>query len=87
MQNYPNPFNSETTIRYQLPKLLKVKLVIYNLLGQSIAILKDEEQSAGIYFVQWDSENVTGRKMPDGVYLYRLETREFSKVKKLTLQR
>lgn len=87
LQNYPNPFNTETTIRYQLPKLLNVKLGIYNLLGQRIAILKDEEQSAGIYSVQWDSKYVTGKQMPSGVYLYRLETREFSEVKKLTLQR
>ena len=86
-QNYTNPFNAETTIRYQLPKPLKVKLVICNLLGQRIAILKDEEQSAGIYSVQWDSKNVTGKQMPSGVYLYSLETREFSEVKKLTLQR
>jgi len=87
LQNYPNPFNTETTILYQLPKLLKVKLVIYNLLGQSIAILKDEEQPAGNYSVQWDGKDDTGKQMPDGVYLYRLETKEFSEVKKLTLQR
>ena len=86
-QNYPNPFNTETTILYQLPELLNVKLVIYNLLGQSIAILKDEEQSAGTYSVQWDGKDGTGKQLPRGVYLYRLETMEFSEVKKLTLQR
>ena len=85
MQNYPNPFNTETTIRYQLPKQLNVKLVIYNLLGQCIAILKDEEQSAGNYSVQWNGKDAMGKQMPDGVYLYRLETREFSNVKQLTL--
>ena len=86
-QNYPNPFNTEITILYQLPELLKVKLVIYNLLGQSIAILKDEEQPAGNYSVQWDGKDDTGKQLHSGVYLYRLETREFSEVKQLTLQR
>lgn len=86
-QNYPNPFNTETAILYQLPELLNVKLVIYNLLGQSIAILKDEEQPAGNYSVQWDGKDDTGKQFHSGVYLYRLETMEFSEVKKLTLQR
>jgi hypothetical protein len=85
MQNYPNPFNPETTIQYQLPKEAEVKLVIYNLLGQRVRILVDKKQPTGIYSVQWDGKDESGRNVSSGIYLYRLQTNEFVKVRKLTL--
>lgn len=53
-QNYPNPFNPETSIKYQLPRPSHVKLVIYNLVGQSIRTLVDARQSAGRFQINWD---------------------------------
>ena len=81
MQNYPNPFNPVTVIGYQLPTLSDVKLSIYNLLGQKVAILVSGRQTAGNYQVQWD-----GSEFPSGVYIYRLTTDHgFSAEKKLFL--
>jgi len=87
LQNYPNPFNPETTIEYQLPKPTQVKIVIHNLLGQSVATLVDEVQRAGIYSVQWNGKDDSGSNVASGIYLYRLEAGEFVLVKKLALLR
>lgn len=73
MQNYPNPFNPSTSIRYALPQAAHVAVRIYNLLGQEIALLKDEVQTAGAYDVVWHGKNSSGQSVASGVYLYRLE--------------
>jgi N-acetylneuraminic acid mutarotase len=86
-QNYPNPFNPETTIQYQVAKSAEVKLAILNLLGQHITTLVDEAQSVGVYSVQWDGKDDTGKAVASGVYLYRLQTNQFVQVKKLALLR
>ena len=65
--NYPNPFNPETTIRYGLPKAGEVRLAVYNLLGQEVAILVDQSKSAGHHTVRFGAGN-----LPSGVYVYRL---------------
>jgi hypothetical protein len=86
-QNYPNPFNPETTIQYQLPKTRHVKLIVYNLVGHQVATLVNKKQQAGFYSVDWDGKDDLGRIVASGVYLYRLESKEFVKVRKLTLIR
>ncbi len=75
-QNYPNPFNPTTAIRYQLPKSGSVELTIYNLLGQEIRKLVNENRIAGQYTVQWDGRDETGAAVASGVYLYRLKAGE-----------
>jgi hypothetical protein len=83
-QNYPNPFNPATTIKYIIPSVgtsrdLSVQLKIYNILGQEVATLVNEQKPAGTYQVKFDASN-----MASGVYLYQLRTEGgFSATKKL----
>ena len=86
-QNYPNPFNPETTIEYQLPKDGRVTLIIYNMMGQEVKRLLDEEKMAGYYQVVWDGTNKTGSHMGSGIYLIQIRAGGFSQTKKLLLVR
>jgi photosystem II stability/assembly factor-like uncharacterized protein len=81
-QNYPNPFNPRTIINYDLPKTNDVILSIYNLLGQNVAILVNEQQIAGHHQIEWDASGYAS-----GVYYYRIEAGEFQDVKKMILLR
>jgi len=81
-QNYPNPFNPTTVISYQLPVSSIVQLKIYNLLGQEIAILVNEEKLAGRYEVKFNSENLSS-----GTYFYKLTAGNFSETKKMILMK
>ena len=85
LQNYPNPFNPTTTIRYQLPRAADVKLEIYNSLGQRIRSLLDSRIEAGYHQVIWDGRDDFGLQVASGVYLYRIESEHFSKVRKMLL--
>ena len=92
-QNYPNPFNSITTIKYQLPKDSKVILEIYNLAGQKVRTLVDENLSAGFYTASWNGKDSRGQAVVGGIYFYRIavETNsgeaDFVSTKKLILLR
>jgi len=84
-QNFPNPFNPTTTIKYQLPKTDRVRLIIYDLLGIRVCTLINEEQAVGYHSIQWDGRDDFGLTMPSGMYIYRLETSEFTQAKKMLL--
>lgn len=84
-QNYPNPFNPETTIPYQLSKNTHVKLEIINFLGQRVATLVNEQQTAGNYAVNWTARNDFGERLASGVYICRLETGSGVYMKKFVL--
>jgi hypothetical protein len=77
-QNYPNPFNPTTTISYALPKTEKVKLVVYNLLGDQVAQLVNSTKNAGTHTVTFNAQNLSS-----GVYFYRLDAGSVSLVKKM----
>ena len=77
-QNYPNPFNPATNIKFALPKAAKVTLLVYNLLGEKIATLLNEDKEAGFYNVQFDASSFSS-----GVYIYRLTTEDFIKTMKM----
>ncbi len=83
--NYPNPFNPTTTIEYNVPRSADVKLVIYNLLGQRVRTLVKERTEPGQYRVKWDGLNDDGYGVASGIYLYRFEAADFTKVKKMIL--
>ena len=79
-QNYPNPFNPSTTIRYSLPLAGNVNLKVYNALGQEIATLVNGHQKAQNYEVTFDASNLAS-----GIYIYTLQTDNFSQSKKMVL--
>ena len=70
--NSPNPFNSATLITYHLSGAGPVKLVIFNVLGQSVRTLVDESRAAGSYQVRWDARDDGGLLLSTGVYIARL---------------
>ena len=86
-QNYPNPFNPSTTINFELPRRTYTKLYIYNLLGQTVKVLKDETLSAGNYAVEWSGRDKNDQPVASGIYFYRLEAKDFNAVKKMVLIR
>ncbi len=79
-QNYPNPFNPSTEIKYNIPKSGMVTLKVFNMLGQEVATLVNEQQSAGSYRI-----NFNASKLASGVYLYKLQSGNFSVTKKMML--
>ena len=84
-QNYPNPFNPETMIEYALPKSAHVTLEVYNLLGQKVNILVDEDQKVGRYRVDWDGKDKDGGELASGIYFYRIQAGDFVKCKKMIM--
>ena len=84
-QNYPNPFNPTTTMRYEVPSGSKITLKIYNILGQEVKTLVNDYQKQGRYEILWDGRNDQGVKVATGVYLYRISSGKFQKVKKMML--
>ena len=84
-QNYPNPFNPTTSIGYGLSEDSHVILTIYNLLGQPIATLVNEQQSAGYREVVWNGTNDAGDKVVSGIYIYKITTDNYSATKRMVL--
>jgi len=87
LQNYPNPFNPETTIRFHVPKRSHVKLLIFNVNGQLIRTLIDEDKQPGSYEVLWNGENETETTVASGVYLCVLGVNNEIDVRKMILVR
>jgi len=81
-QNYPNPFNPSTTIKFSLPTTSSVKLSVFNILGEEVQILVNETKEAGIYTI-----NFNASQLNSGIYFYKLVTRNFLRVKKMSLIR
>jgi len=79
-QNYPNPFNPSTSISFSLPVDSKVRLSVYNLLGEQIAEPVNSNFASGIYTISFDADEFTS-----GMYFYRMEAGEFIATKKMTL--
>ncbi len=81
-QNYPNPFNPSTTIHFELPKESHVTLKVYNMIGQEVLTVLDENKVAGRYDLRID-----GTSLASGVYFYRLVAGDYIATKKLILIR
>jgi len=85
MQNYPNPFNPSTTIKFAVPNTSQVAIDVYDLNGQKIATLLNEEKAAGYYSVIWNGKNTNGNDVSSGIYLYSIRAGNFSEVKKMLM--
>ncbi len=79
-QNYPNPFNPTTDISFSIANKEEVSLVVYNIIGQQVAVLLSGPMNAGSHVVKFNAVN-----LPSGVYLYRLTAGEFVSIKKMVL--
>ncbi len=77
-QNYPNPFNPSTQIRYDIPEQTHVTITVYDVLGREITTLVNETQSPGGYEVTFNAG-----LLPSGLYLYRIQAGNFSKVMRM----
>lgn len=86
-QNYPNPFNSECIIQYNLNHASKIQLGIYNVTGQVVRILVDEQKAAGFYTIQWNGTNTQNETVVSGVYFCVLKSDIFSEKIKLIMLR
>lgn len=82
MQNYPNPFNPGTKISYSIPEITFVTLKVYDVLGNEIATLVNEEKTIGSYDVDF-----VATSLPSGIYFYKLTTNNFSETKKMILMK
>jgi hypothetical protein len=84
-QNYPNPFNPSTTITFSLKEAASVEMSIFNLRGQVVRELVNENKAAGSYSVEWNGLDNNGFKVPSGLYFYTIKANEFSSTKKMAL--
>ncbi len=82
LSNFPNPFNPTTTIDYDIPKMSRAKITIYDALGRELQILVDEQKHPGHYQVRFDAS-----KLPSGVYFYRLEAGSTMQTQKMLLMK
>ncbi len=77
-QNYPNPFNPVTHIKYAVPKPSQVRIEIYNILGQRVRTLLNEEKPPGYYVVEFDASSLAS-----GFYVYRMQAEGFVDIRKM----
>jgi len=82
-QNYPNPFNPLTTIEYKVNKTSRVSIIVFNMDGQKIKQLVNEEKSMGNYSVSWNGQNSSGRKVASGSYFYQIKIGDVLQTKKM----
>jgi len=86
-QNYPNPFNPVTTINFDLSENSNVKLSIYDMTGRLINELVNTEMNIGNHSVYWNGLDINGNNVGAGIYLYKLQTDNFTQTKKMILLR
>jgi hypothetical protein len=81
-QNFPNPFNPITKIKYSISQLSTVVIKVFDILGNEIESLVNEEKQTGTYEIEFDGSGLTS-----GIYFYRLQTDSFIETKKMILLR
>ena len=86
-QNHPNPFNPSTRIEFSLPQRGEIRVTLYNLRGERVAVLLDEIREAGSSFVDWNGRDDRGAEVSSGIYLYKVEAAGQEAIKKMVLIR
>ncbi len=82
---YPNPFNPETTIFYSIPQKGEIEIDVFNIKGQKVRTLINEQQEAGQHSVVWNGRDVANKACSSGIYFYRLKNGSYSKTRKMIL--
>ncbi len=85
--NYPNPFNPDTIIRFGLKDASKVRINVFNIKGQLVKTLINEDRPAGNHSVVWNGRDNNNKSVSSGVYLYRMETATYNKTMKMMLMK
>jgi len=86
-QNWPNPFSHTTAIKYQVAKAGKISLKVYNIAGQVVRVLANEDKKVGSYEVRWNGYDDNGQRVSNGIYIYQLNIGGESLSKKMLLLR
>jgi hypothetical protein len=84
-QGYPNPFNPETTIEYDVARAGDVSIVVFDMLGREVKILRSGYHAQKTHSVSWNGTDNNGKSVPSGVYIYRMNSNDFSQVQKVML--
>ncbi|MDG1223794.1 MAG: T9SS type A sorting domain-containing protein [Candidatus Marinimicrobia bacterium] len=84
-QNYPNPFNPNTTLSYILSRASFVNITVYDMAGKAIKTIINSSQNAGLKKVEWNATNDKNEPVSAGLYIYKMQTNEFTKTKKMLL--
>jgi hypothetical protein len=84
-QNFPNPFNPTTTIRFMIPKAGNVRIDVFDITGRLVTTLVNSSRSVGTYSVTWNGKNSNGQAVGSGIYLYRIQSNDFTAVKKMVM--
>ncbi|MBI5404244.1 MAG: T9SS type A sorting domain-containing protein [Ignavibacteriae bacterium] len=84
-QNFPNPFNPTTIIKFQIKDSRLVTLKVYDILGKEVAVLVNAKLQPGEYETQFPNISITNNQLPSGIYFYRLQTENFSEIKRMVL--
>lgn len=82
LQNYPNPFNPSTTITFNIPQSENVTIRVFDILGNAVAELVNEQKEAGTYTIKFDATNLTS-----GIYFYQIQAGKYFETRKLVLQK
>ncbi|MCL2065737.1 MAG: T9SS type A sorting domain-containing protein, partial [Candidatus Cloacimonetes bacterium] len=83
--NFPNPFNPETTINFSLPEPGNVQIDIFNIRGQRVLVLLNDDLNRGHHSVVWNGIDGNGRAVGSGLYFYRIQTESQSIIKRMVL--
>lgn len=85
LNNYPNPFNPTTTISFSLQTESKVSIAIYNVKGQQVKHLKNEERTAGSHTVEWNGKDSNNKSVSSGIYYYKISSGKDTAINKMLL--
>ena len=86
-ENFPNPFGNVTNIEFALKQSSMVTIEVYNILGQKVKTITEDELPSGIHSVQWDGKDASGHQVANGVYFYRMNTDDFHQTRKMILMK